>query len=287
MTIKKSSIKYKDAWGNVWETPEDGMVGVVTGHALCDLSEVDSLNIPDPEFTNGKLPWFWEEKKKTLLYMKEKEELTACHLSHGHTFLLLQDLLGYEKLIYAMADDDPNLWKLIKKVESFQISLIERFCSVKPDMIGIPEDLGMQNSPMISPAQFVKYIKPVYLKMTTMAKDQGICVHEHSDGYIMDLIDDLVECGGDVLNLQDFVNGIDNIEKHVKGRVVIDLDIDRQNITVFGTPKDIDDHIKECVMKLGSPKGGLTMIYQPWKPTPLENLRAVYDSLKKYSTFWS
>jgi hypothetical protein len=100
-------------------------------------------------------------------------------------------------------------------------------------------------------------------------------------------VDDIIRTGGDVLNLQDLVNGLDNIARHVKGRVAIDLDIDRQSITVNGSPRDIDDHIRECVAKLGSPEGGLSLCYQPWPPTPTRNLDAVFTAMEKYRGYWA
>ncbi len=82
------------------------------------------------------------------------------------------------------------------------------------------------------------------------------------------------------------MNGIDNIAACVKGRQAIDLDIDRQSVTVMGSRKEIDDHIRECVMKLGSPAGGLSLFYQPWPPTPVENMRATFDALEKYAFYY-
>jgi len=44
----------------------------------------------------------------------------------------------------------------------------------------------------------------------------------------------------DILNLQDMVNGIGWIKENLKGKVCIDLDIDRQRITPYGTEKEVD-----------------------------------------------
>jgi uroporphyrinogen decarboxylase len=109
----------------------------------------------------------------------------------------------------------------------------------------------------------------------------------HSDGDIRDLVDDLVVSGVDVLNLQDLVNGIDWIAAHLKGRVCIDLDIDRQSVTRFGNPAQIDALIREEIEKLGSPQGGLMMIYGLYPGVPLENVTALMDALERYATFYS
>jgi len=81
--------------------------------------------------------------------------------------------------------------------------------------------------------------------------------------------------------MQDLVNGIDDMAAHVKGRIAIDLDIDWQSITVNGTPKEIDDHIRECVVKLSAPEGGLSLVYQPWPPTPVANMDAALTAMER------
>ena len=119
-----------------------------------------------------------------------------------------------------MVDEDERIDQLLDMICDFNLRLIHKFLSFKPDCIGIPEDLGMQNSPMLTPEQFRRYIGPRYSRLTKPIKEAGILIHEHCDGYIMDLLDDIIETGGTVLNLQDLVNGIDNIAKYVKGRDV-------------------------------------------------------------------
>jgi uroporphyrinogen-III decarboxylase len=155
------------------------------------------------------------------------------------------------------------------------------------DMIGYAEDLGMQNGPMISPELFVRYIKPVYQRLMKPARDAGCIVHMHSDGDIRALAGDLIDGGVDVLNLQDLVNGIDWIKDNIAGKYCIDLDIDRQNVTVFGTPSDIDALIREEVEKLSSPAGGLMMIHGCYPGPSLQNIGALMDAMEKYMYYWA
>ena len=153
--------------------------------------------------------------------------------------------------------------------------------------IGYPEDLGMQVGPMLSPKHFRKFIKPVYRRLMAPALDAGCIVHMHSDGDIRTLADDLIDCGVNCLNLQDLVNGIDWIRDNLRGRVCIDLDIDRQRITRFGTPIEIDKLVHSAVEKLGAPEGGLILRHGVYPGMPLENIRALMDAMEKYSTYYS
>ena len=199
------------------------------------------------------------------------------------TFLQLTDLCGYENLTYLMADEEPELETLIARLEEFNCTIIQKYLDMDVDLISIPEDLGMQTGPMISPANFRKYILPSYQRMIGMARAAGKPVHMHSDGDIRTLANDIIEAGCQALNLQDLVNGIDWIAENVKGRVCIDLDVDRQNVTVFGSPKDVDDLIREEVEKLNTPAGGLMLTYGYYAGTPVENADAVATALEKYA----
>ena len=140
---------------------------------------------------------------------------------------------------------------------------------------------------MISPDMFRQFIKPSYQRMMKTARDSGAIIHMHSDGDIRALADDLFDGGVDVLNLQDLVNGIDWIKEHYAGKKCIDLDIDRQKITVFGTPAEVDALVREEVEKLSSPAGGLMMIFGWYPGTPIENIDALMGAMEKYMYYWS
>lgn len=273
---------YTDYWGSVWETKVTGMVGAVVKHPLEDWESFVGFEAPDFNDNDGMMKIDWQRIQETSESPERAETFFGLGLTHGHTFLRAQDLRGYVNFLCDMSDEEPKIDELLDMICDFNCGLIKRYLSYNPDYISIPEDLGMQNTPMLSVDQFRKYIAPRYNRMTKPVKDAGIIVHEHSDGYIMDLIDDIIETGGTVINMQDLVNGIDNIAENVKGRISIDLDIDRQNITVFGSVKDIDSHIKEIVSKLAMPEGGLSLMYQPWPYIPPKNLNAVFDAMEKY-----
>jgi hypothetical protein len=91
----------------------------------------------------------------------------------------------------------------------------------------------------------------------------------------------------DVLNLQDLVNGLDWIKANVKGKMCIDLDVDRQGVTFCGTPKQVDDLILREVSTLGDRAGGLMMIYGLYPGVPLENAHALMDAMERYSSYYN
>ena len=277
--------KYEDSWGCIWETDANGVTGTVVEHPLEKWDNLEEYNPPDPEKQEGWGEINWENIINNIKSSKSKNKFIKLGLRHGFFFLTLTYIRGYENIIYDMYDGNENLDHLIEMVKNFNLEIVKRYIDLNVDMIRYPEDLGSQNSPLVSPKHFKKYIKPAYKSLMQPAKENNMLVHMHSDGYIMDLMDDLIECGVDIISPQDLVNGIDNLKEY-KGRICIDLDIDRQNITPNGTPQEIDDLIKEEVIKLGSEEGGLLLKYEILPRVPYENLKAVMDALVKYSSYY-
>jgi uroporphyrinogen-III decarboxylase len=149
------------------------------------------------------------------------------------------------------------------------------------------DDLGLQKSLPISPASWRKLVKPGFARLFGLARERGATVYLHTDGWILDIIPDLIEIGVTTLNPQDLVNGLDNLAEIARGKVNIDLDIDRQKITVFGTPAEIDAHIRECIEVLGSPNGGLSLVFGAYPGTPVENIEAVARAMESYYDIWA
>lgn len=285
--VARKGIPYKDDFGCVWETSEDGITGTVTGHPLSNWKDFDGYIPPDPNRCMGIGPIDWKEQEESIKRRRAQGEFISAGLRHGHTFLQLSDIRGYSNLIFDMADDEPRLYKLMDLVEEFNTHIIKRYLDIGVDMVTYAEDLGMEKGPMVSPEHFVRYIKPVYTRMMKLAKDRDVIVHMHSDGDLRDIIDHMLEGGIRVINLQDLVNGVDWIAHRFSGKICVELDVDRAKITPFGTPAQIDALIREEVEKIGSPQGGLMFIFGLYPGTPLENVKALMDAMERYAFFYS
>ncbi len=284
---ERADKPYTDSWGCIWETTDDGITGSVTQHPLEDWDAFENFIPPDPAHTNGMAAIDWSTIKTKIQTTQAEGKRAAGSLEHGHAFLRLSYLRGYENLLFDMVDGDKRLFQLIEMVESFSLGIVRRYIDSGVTMMQFPEDLGMQVGPMLSPEQFKTYIKPLYENVMAPAREAGCLIHMHSDGDIRDLADDLTDSSVDALNLQDLVNGIDWIEANLKGRICIDLDIDRRQVTLFGTPGQIDELIRREAQQLGNPEGGLMMIYGLYPGVPIENVKALMDAMEKYATFYS
>jgi uroporphyrinogen-III decarboxylase len=217
---------------------------------------------------------------------RARGDVASGGLPHGFMLMRLWYLRGFENLMLDIATDEPRLQTLIDLIVEHARVVVDQWLRIGVDMMSFPEDLGTQTSSIISPARFHQWITPAYSKLVEPCHAAGVLVHQHSDGHVIELMDEFVEAGRDVINLQDLVNGIDDIAAVLKGRVCIDLDIDRQKIVPFGTRQEIHDLIEEEVRKLGSPQGGLIFTCGIYPPTPPENIDAVCSALGEFRTYW-
>lgn len=278
--VARKDAPYRDDFGCLWETTVDGITGTVTKHPLADWSAFDSYRAPDPDVCMGIGPIDWQQIRRDIAATPNLLHMGG--LRHGHTFLQLCDIRGYQNLMFDMADEEPRLFQLIELIEHFNLGIIQHYLACGVDVMTYGEDLGMQVGPMLSPDQFRRFIKPSYQKLIRPAKEKGLPIHMHSDGDIRTLVDDIIDGGVEIINLQDLVNGIDWIANRFAGKICVDLDIDRQKVTRFGTPKDIEALIRKEVTAIGSKQGGLMMIYGLYPDIPLENVKALMDAMENY-----
>jgi len=278
--------RFKDAWGCVWETSINGIEGVVVEAPLDPWENWDSWQAPDPLKTADRGPVDWDEIRRETADKKQRGDLTGGGLPHGFLFMRLTYLRGFENMMLDMALEHPKLWKLIDVLYDHNRVLVDQYLDMGVDMMSIGEDLGTQTASIISPEMFRKYCKPTYEKLLEPCRERDMHVMQHSDGYIMDLIDDLMMAGVTIINPQDLCNGIENLRREFKGKVCIRLDVDRQTVVPYGTRQEIRDLIEEEVRVLGSKKGGLEFICGIYPPTSPDNVDAVACAFEEFQTYW-
>ncbi len=165
------------------------------------------------------------------------------------------------------------------------MKLVEKWLDMGVDIMGFGDDLGTQTALMMSPAAFRKYLKPGYARMFGPCRKAGSHVSLHSDGHIIEIADDLIESGVTVVNPQVRANTLDGLVEGFKGRICINLDLDRQ-LFPFATPEGVKEHISEAVAKLGSKEGGLMLSAECEPDVPLENVEAICQAFEEVMYKW-
>lgn len=283
-------VYYRDSWGCTWYNTGEGLEGQVVGHPLEDWNALDSFKVPDPRIrpdplrkADNSIP-NWKDVQEAMEEKRKRGELLQG--DGERLFDRLYFLRGFENLMIDIATDDSRLPRLIDMLEQYELRLIGKWAKIDVDLIMFHTDIGTQNGLMISPLHFRRYIKPLFASICKACKVSSIHPYISSDGRLLEIVDDLVECGFSMHDPQIGANTVTGIEKAYKGRMCVKVDFDRQKLP-FWRPMQIEQHVAEIVQRLGSPEGGLVLWTWLTPDVPLDNIEALAVAIEKYRTYWS
>jgi len=273
----------RDAFGCLWHFTIKGYQGQVVEHPLDDWSKLRDFEMPDPDEglpseSGGLTPW--EQVYEAMERARERGDLVVAGMPHGFFFQRLYYLRGFRNFLVDVVRRPPELYELIEMLTEYNLELVRRllkFGSV--DVVSFGDDLGTQTGMPISPRAFRELILPTYKKVFGLARSSGAHVRLHTDGRVVEVIDQLVEAGVTILNIQDRVNGLDTAASLMRSGVCVDLDIDRQYLVPRRGPEEVKAYIRRVVELLKPKRGGLMMYAEVHPPTPLENIRALAEAM--------
>ena len=274
--------RHTDCWGAVWDNVERGLSSLPVRHPLEDWSAWESYRRPDPMTDDTFGPrGDWEEVRRGFEAARARGDLAAGGgLQHGFMYMRLYYLRGFEGLMMDFATDEPRVWELIAMVEGYNSAVIRKQVELGAEYMSFGDDLGLQRSLPISPAMWRRFIKPSYVRMFEPCRRRDIPVYLHSDGHILEIIGDLIEAGVRVINPQVRANGLAGLAEAARGKVAINLDLDRQ-LFPFATPGEIEEHVVEAFEALHSPAGGLMLSAEAEPDVPLANIDALCTALER------
>jgi uroporphyrinogen decarboxylase len=153
------------------------------------------------------------------------------------------------------------------------------------DMVFISDDIGTQQSLLMSPAAFDEFIFPRLKTWCDMVHSYGAKVFFHTDGAAGPLIPRLVEAGIDVLNpVQHVCPGMDckELKAAYGDRLVFHGGVENQKILPFGTPEEVAAETRKCLDELG-PSGYLPCsCHFAQADTPIKNIIAMIETVQQY-----
>jgi len=279
-TLRAANSERVDEWGCHWRYDLPGLDGIVIEEPLSDWDSLHDWQSPEPPLPD----------QATLDALKSAQQANRLAIGsvgeHGFFFMRLYYLRGFENLMIDVATKDARLDELVAIIEAYHQPIAQAYVRAGVDVLAFADDLGTQKACMISPAQFRRWLLPTYRRLFTPARQAGIHVYLHADGYVMDVAEPLLETGVSIVNPQDLVNGIGPIAETFKGRACILLDVDRQTVLPYGSPGDVRDLIRKEVLTLGSPAGGLAFVAGIYPPTPTANADALCQALMEHRMYW-
>jgi len=227
---------YTDEWGCEFENKQAGIIGEVRQPMLKDLAEWEKVHPPREMLS------FDADKINEFCAKTDKFVLSSCF---PRPFERMQFIRGSAQLYMDIAMVEPEFVKLLDRVHQFFLEELRAWAKTDVDALFIMDDWGSQQSLLISPKQWREIFKPLYKDYADIAHSNGKKIFMHSDGYILDIVPDLIEVGIDAINSQIFCIGIEKLEQF-KGKITFWGEIDRQHIL----PSDNVEEVIAAVAKV-------------------------------------
>lgn len=193
---------------------------------------------------------------------------------------------GLDVFLVNIAQDPDFAEEMLKKIAVLCKTLMGHFLEATGDhldMIKIGDDLGTQDSLLISPRMYRRILKPIHADFISFIKERTKAkVFFHTDGDVFPLIDDFIEIGVDVLNpiqtsagkMSDLVE----LKRRFGEKLTFCGAVDTHHILPQGTVDEVKAEVRRVTEILG-PGGGymLTSVHTIMNDVPPENILAMVD----------
>ncbi|MFA6691921.1 MAG: uroporphyrinogen decarboxylase family protein, partial [Saccharofermentanales bacterium] len=154
------------------------------------------------------------------------------------------------------------------------------YLNIGIETAGFSDDLGTQNSLILSPAIIHDFLLPEYARLFSLYKEKNVIINFHSCGHIEPLIDMFIGLGVDVLNpVQSTANDLRSVAAKVRNRLAVQGAIST-DLIMQGTKEGIRSEVKRAISLLGEDGGYFCSPdqYMPFPETQMEIFNeAVYE----------
>jgi uroporphyrinogen decarboxylase len=261
--------QWRDPWGVGWENAEKGVFAQAKVHPAADDAAMRGYQPPWELAAAG-----CEEIERTL----QADHSRFVGGGFIRIFERLQWLRGMEALLIDLVEGNPDLLTLRDRVHAFNMANLRQLLRYDLDAITFSDDWGSQSALLISPRIWRRVFAPCYREMFAETHAAGKLVFFHTDGYTLEIVEDLIGLGVDALNTQVTCMDIPELGRRFAGRVCFWGEADRQHTLPYGSADDVRREVRLIADNLACPGGGLIGLGTAMADVPLENVEALLSA---------
>ena len=220
---------YVDEWGCRFVNIHGGVIGIVREPLIREWSDLERFQTPACTLAvdRGAVNAFCASTDQFVL---------AGTLVRP--FERLCFLRTMERALVDLFTRPPEFMELFERLHAHYLAEVEAWAATDVDAIVIMDDWGAQDRMLVSPAIWRELYKPIYRQYCDVARRAGKFVFMHSDGWILDILPDLIDVGVDAMNSQVACMGSEALSRF-RGQITFWGEIDRQVVLSFGSLEDV------------------------------------------------
>lgn len=273
--IATRKVPYADGLGFYEEAIDPPLAAATT------VAEVERFDWPDPN------EWDLSGLRAQCDEWRDYPLLAGgCEL-----FYLYCRLRGMEQALEDLISHPEIADAILERIHAVDLALARRIFDEVGDRLlfsYVAEDLGTQDSLLMSPRLFRRFLKPRMARMIDLVHSYGLKVFHHDDGAMRPMLPELIEIGIDLLNpIQWRCRGMEReaLARDFGDRLVFHGGVDNQQTLPFGTPEDVRQQVRE---NIGIFRGARGYIVAPCHNlqanTPTPNVVALYEAVAEFGS---
>lgn len=270
---------FENEWGTVHRIGSGGRYLEYVRGPLQNAEDPDEYDYPTPDriVDEPDLPKRIADLKAQGLFVRGGVE---------NLYKTTWQLRGMEQTLMDYLINRDFKEKLYDKICPLQEEICRRLVSAGIDMFEIGGDISMHDRIIMGAQTWREVDKPRIARLIAVAKSINPDVHIfiHSDGNLIELMDDLIEIGFDVINpIQPECMEPAMVKRRWGDKITLHGCGSLQKVLPFGTVDDVRKHVTYLIENCGR-NGGLVLgpsnNLQP--DVPMENIVAFYDTALQY-----
>lgn len=246
-----------DEWGCVWHKPTGEVcnMGQPKGHPLARWDQMADFPFPDPHDDAR-----YAHIEAALSHAGDKYVVLGC----GFTFFeRMHYLRGFENLLMDMHLHPTWVHDLAERVLAFPIGIVQeigRRFKGRIHGVCMTDDWGTQCDLICSLTMWREFFKARYERLFGAIHDAGMHAWMHSCGHVNEVIEEWIDCGLDVVNLQQPTNlGIVEIGNRYRGRICFESLCDIQMTLPHAGDEEVRREVKLLLECWGTERGGFVL----------------------------
>ena len=268
--VHRQPVSYGD--GSYWE---------IDFHPLAEATtegEIANHRWPDTE-------WFDYESIARQIAALDAHAEHCLMAANGNIFESSWYMRSFENIFMDLATEPEIAHAMFERVTNFFIQHFTKILQAgkgRIDLIFTADDLGGQNSLLMSLDMWEEHIKPYHVRLNRVIHEYGAKVIYHTDGAVMEAVEGLIDMGIDVLQALQFdARGMDPValKTNFGDRLCFQGGVSVQKTLPFGSPGEVREEVRERLRVLGKNGGyilGPSHVIQDG--TPPENIVAMFDA---------
>jgi len=269
-----------DKMGLSWELPKNGAIDNMP--IVDDWAKLDEFiaKMPDP---------LKDTRIDALIPQFKQAHRDNRYITHTQWSLFFErpwQIRGMQNLLMDYYINPKEIHKLHEALCDLYLRYIDVVAAkLKPDGYWASDDLGDQQSLMISPEIFREFIKPYYRKIGEKIHQYGMHWWQHTCGNNIEVLEDLIDVGIDMLHpIQKGAMDREKTAEIGRGRIGFSVGMDVVQVLRRGSVEDVKKEVRAMIDLFDTPDGGMAISAgnSISAGVPLANIRAFLDESLDY-----